>query len=190
MRGIWTHKNILYCLLLNLIWANMPQQFQDPLVKWKSIDKSTNTAELTHCTSNVEAGVLSLINLNSSFLLRQKKKSTLQLYFLQTREPYLKNKSNWSYIIYVCKKWSVLNKCLEPHYMVSPCYGKEGNNVYLVEKTSLFLCYKRNNLLCIQFLLLEIINYCLYNIVSDGFVCVTWKCLWCLTYNRTKQHTQ
>lgn len=68
----WTHIKTFYTVSSNLIWANMPQNFQDPLEKWKSIDKSTNTAELTHCTSN-EAGALGLINLYSSFWLRQKK---------------------------------------------------------------------------------------------------------------------
>ena len=51
----------------------MPQHLRDALEKWKSSDKSTNAAELTHCSSNAEASGPGLIN--SSFWLRRKKKA-------------------------------------------------------------------------------------------------------------------
>lgn len=57
----------------------MPQYFQDDVEKWKSNDASTNAAEPTQCTSNVEASGPGLINLYSGFWLRRI--ITVQLYF-------------------------------------------------------------------------------------------------------------
>lgn len=56
----------------------MPQYFQDDVEKWKSNDASTNAAEPTQCTSNVEASGPGLINLYSGFWLRRI--ITVQLY--------------------------------------------------------------------------------------------------------------
>ena len=83
----------------------MPQHLRDALEKWKSSDKSTNAAELTHCSSNAEASGPGLIN--SSFWLRRKKKKQVAARRLQKKEPHFLD--IYRYIIYVHNRAVVIS---------------------------------------------------------------------------------